>query len=592
MKKIIMTIICLLALSPSIVRAQCNPAITWAAAPTGNDLLRVNFTNTTSYTVPPGSFAQFVLFPGSGYMPMYMYGSVSHNYTAPGTYNAKLRMQIIDSMTSVVSCADSFLFTVTVGYSPCASTITKVDNGAGSYTFTATTPAGTSGMSYSWNFGDGTTGSGSPATHTYATPGMYTATLQATGGGCTYTNATTFQYTNNTTCDSLYALFLYTNLTGDSVAFDNISTVYPGTTQNSYWNFGDGNTSTIQDPTHAYSAPGTYNVTLYNTWSTPSQPVLCSDSVTQTIVVGNVPQPNLISGNIYWDSLSVTIPDTLKVWLIVHDSLANTLTAVDSVLVTPALPYYASYVFYGHPAGQYRVKAAVPGQTVSSNGWLPTYHYSSLYWNSASIISHTGGSTTGKHIMMQTGTVTAGPGFIGGNISLGAGKGTATGVPNMLVFLRKSNNEMVTATYTNADGDYTFSNLPVGTYNVYPEEMNYATTPSATITISAGSTQSNNNDFEQTDSEILPLGALGISTLSKEDGISVYPNPVSNTLFIESKNNNFNQVTIMNTLGQVIKQQALKAGKNNIETSDLGAGIYYLLIKGNEGARSVKISKR
>ena len=588
MKKIIMAIICLFALSPSVLRAQCNPAATWVATPSGNDLLRVTFNNTTSYTVPPGSYAMFTLFPESGVLPVYMYGSASHNYTAPGVYNAKLRMQIIDSITSLTSCMDSFLFQVTVAYSPCASTMTKVNNGGGSYTFTANTPAGTSGMSYTWNFGDGTTGSGSPVTHTYATPGMYTVNMQATGGGCTYTNSTIFQYTNSSPCDSLYANFLHYNLPGDSVAFTNISTPLAGTTVSSFWNFGDGNTSSVLNPTHGYITPGTYTVTLYNTWSTPSQPVYCSDSIAQTITVGSVPQPNLISGYILWDSLAAA-PDTFKVWLIVHDSIANTLTAVDSAFVNPFNPHYT---FYNHPSGLYRVKAAVPGQTVSSMGWLPTYHFSSLYWNSATVISHSGGSTTGKNILMQNGIVTAGPGFIAGNISLGAGKGTATGVPNMLVFLRKSNNQMVAATYTNADGDYSFSNLPVGTYNVYPEEMNYATTPSATITISNGNTQSNGNNFEQTDDEIVPMGTLGITTLSKEDGISVYPNPVSHTLFIESKNNNFNQVTIMNTLGQVVKQQALKSGKNNVETADLGAGIYYLLIKGNEGARSLKIVKK
>jgi PKD repeat protein len=589
MKKIIMSLVCLLALGHPVLRAQCNPQVSWAAVPVGNNLLNVSFSNTTAYTTPPGSYAQFSLLFGDGTSQPYLYGSSSHNYPAPGTYNAQLRMRIVDSMTAATSCADTLFFQVTVDYSPCATSFSYVNNGGGSYTFTANTPAGTSSMGYSWNFGDGTTGSGSPVTHTYTTPGLYTVNLQAAGGGCTYLNSTIFQYTNNTPCDSLYASFTASNLSADSVAFTNTSTIYPGTTQSFFWSFGDGNTSTLQDPVHAYPGPGTYTVTLYNTWSTPAQPVYCSDSVTQTVTVGNVSQPNLISGYIYWDSLSAA-PDTFKVWLIVHDSIANTLTAVDSAWVNP---FYPLYTFYNHPSGLYRVKAAVPGQTVSSTGWVPTYHFSSLYWNSASVIFHAGGSTTGKNILMQNGTVTAGPGFIGGNISLGAGKGTATGVPDMLVFLRKSNNQMVAATYTNADGDYTFSNIPEGTYNVYPEAMNYTTTPSATITISAGNTNSSNNNFEQTDDEILPMsGGLGISTLSKEDGIFVYPNPVSNTLFLESKNNNFSQVTIVNTQGQAVRQQAIRSGKNSIETADLGSGIYYLLIKGSGGARSLKISKK
>jgi len=47
-------------------------------------------------------------------------------------------------------------------------------DGSGSYD-----PDGTI-QSYAWNFGDGTTGSGATATHTYVAPGTYTATLTVT----------------------------------------------------------------------------------------------------------------------------------------------------------------------------------------------------------------------------------------------------------------------------------------------------------------------------------------------------------------------------------------------------------------------------
>lgn len=52
---------------------------------------------------------------------------------------------------------------------------------------------------------------------------------------------------------------------------------------NSYnWNFGDGNTSTQQNPTHTYSAAGTYNVVLIVDNGS------CSDTVTYSIDVTNV----------------------------------------------------------------------------------------------------------------------------------------------------------------------------------------------------------------------------------------------------------------------------------------------------------------
>ena len=48
-------------------------------------------------------------------------------------------------------------------------------------TFTCTT-TGLTGLT--WDFGDGTTGTGTPANHSYATPGDYTAKLTVNGGGC------------------------------------------------------------------------------------------------------------------------------------------------------------------------------------------------------------------------------------------------------------------------------------------------------------------------------------------------------------------------------------------------------------------------
>jgi PKD repeat protein len=49
----------------------------------------------------------------------------------------------------------------------------------GTTTFTATITAGTN-VIYTWDFGDGTTGSGAVTTHVYATDGIYEASVTAT----------------------------------------------------------------------------------------------------------------------------------------------------------------------------------------------------------------------------------------------------------------------------------------------------------------------------------------------------------------------------------------------------------------------------
>lgn len=84
----------------------------------------------------------------------------------------------------------------------------------------------------------------------------------------------------------------------------------------------------------------------------------------------------------------------------------------------------------------------------------------------------------------------------------------------------------------------------------------------------------------------------GIGRATKEDGVTVYPNPADNTLFIESKTDRFNKVLLVNTLGQVVAEQAIRKGNNAISISRLSSGIYYLILNGAEGSRSLKITKQ
>jgi PKD repeat protein len=67
---------------------------------------------------------------------------------------------------------------------------------------------------------------------------------------------------------------------------------------NYFWNFGDGFTSTLANPTHAYTLPGTYTVTLIVSNSPPpvnGQPSCptCIDSVQHNVIINNLPGPDI-----------------------------------------------------------------------------------------------------------------------------------------------------------------------------------------------------------------------------------------------------------------------------------------------------------
>jgi len=125
-------------------------------------------------------------------------------------------------------------------------------------TFTDTSTGGAVDA-WLWSFGDGVTSSVQSPTHTYAAPGTYTVTLTVTGPG----GSDAISRPNLITAFSaVQAAFEATPRSGPvplDVTFTNASS---GDYTSSLWGFGDGLTSTTESPSHTYTAPGPYTVTL------------------------------------------------------------------------------------------------------------------------------------------------------------------------------------------------------------------------------------------------------------------------------------------------------------------------------------------
>lgn len=113
---------------------------------------------------------------------------------------------------------------------------------------------------WSWNFGDGQTSTQQNPTHTYTTSNFYTVTLTVTTNtGATDTTSKSVWVGPNLTPT---ANFDYTDIGGFNAYFNDTSVDSDGNIAQWNWQFGDGTTSTAQNPTHHYQYPGTYTVTL------------------------------------------------------------------------------------------------------------------------------------------------------------------------------------------------------------------------------------------------------------------------------------------------------------------------------------------
>ena len=173
-----------------------------------------------------------------------------HTYGLTGTYTVTLT-----ASNSADTDSTSALVTIT-DVPPLASFTSSSPDEVGQVTTFTNTSTGTN-LSYDWNFGDGNSSTVENPTHTYGLTGTYTVTLTASNSAATSIKTATV------TIDDVPPLASFTSSSPDELgqvtSFTNNST---GSNLTYEWDFGDGNSSTVENPTHTYGLTGTYTVTL------------------------------------------------------------------------------------------------------------------------------------------------------------------------------------------------------------------------------------------------------------------------------------------------------------------------------------------
>jgi PKD repeat protein len=223
----------------------------------------VNFTNTSTNAV---SYSWDF---GNGTNATTTNGQVS--YDTIGIYTVVL------TATSSSGCVDTAVYVYNVYPAPTASFSLSGNAGCAPYTVSFTNNS-VDGVTYYWSFGDGDTSMMSNPSHTYEIPGTYNVTLIVSGGGiCNDTLELTSAVTvfQTPVADFTSDYFNITDPDGQ-IQFTNLST--GATTYD--WSFGDGNTSTLENPINNYLENGEFDVTLI-AYSGAG----CSDTIIQTVEV-------------------------------------------------------------------------------------------------------------------------------------------------------------------------------------------------------------------------------------------------------------------------------------------------------------------
>lgn len=431
-----------------------------------------------------------------------------------------------------------------------------------------------------WDFGDNTFSQDQNPLHTYSSAGTYMVCLTIVNAdqSCqeTYCDTVVVGNPNNGSCNAGFS-----NSGPTPIGYTFSANVQD---QNLYY-FWEIDGAYVGDGFEAYSpgfTNGVHTICLTITDSLAG----CSDTECLTITVGSPNCYGYISGQLYAGSNNQPLDEGV-VYLITFDANTGQLAAVDSAVVDSG-----NYYFFGPLAcGDYMVKsAAYPGSQYYSNH-IPTYYGNSPFWAFAQTISISQPNTQiTADVTLIAANNPGGPGFIGGDVNEGANKmDEGDPIGGMQVNLFDLSGNAIGYTYTDANGEFGFSNLAYGTYQVYVEALGIQTIP-AVVTIGP-----DNPSMEEV--HILASESLittGIEEFDFEGAISdVYPNPTSDVVAI-----NFNleaevmvNISIVDLAGRTVSTQVISvaSGENTIriEAERLNEGYYFLNIQDVDGAFSV-----
>lgn len=325
------------------IQVYDNPTVSFTSNPTtGCSPLPVIFNSTS--TAGAGVISEYFWDFGDGHTARGQ--QVSDTNTYYFAIVPKVRLTVMNSMGCTATSVDSNLISIRQGYQPAFSTDSTVLCSVSDPVAFSNLTNGPSSLSYTWNFGDGTTSTANSPSHIYGQKGSFTVTLIATTQeGCVdtltqnaFVNVANFQPTiagPSQICS------------GDSALLIDSGLVKP---VSSVWSFQDDHTTASGDSaSHTFAQPGSFTVSLTGQFR------LCLASATKTVTV--LPTP------------------PLKGFLMSYNTLCG---FPDSVHFTDTLPGDVQWAWYGGEHG------SSPGSYYETFSTQQTgsFYYNSQYYNS------------------------------------------------------------------------------------------------------------------------------------------------------------------------------------------------------------------
>jgi PKD repeat protein len=370
------------------------------------------------------------------------------------------------------------------------------------------------------------------------------------------------------------------------VSFQDQSTLFPTSW---LWDFGDGNTSSLQNPVHQYFSAGTYNVKLTAANANGSNQ-LTKNSLVTVSFSGSAPSgtnakrcgPGVVnlsasaSGNglLNWYNAKGTMVNS-------GNNYSPSITGMERFYVSESIPNAVTSI---GPADS----------TLGGGSFYTVYAAHGLYFNVSQPCNLVSVVTYANSAGMRTIEVLDYLGSIVDSVSVFLPLGIDTAKLNFSLnpgtgyFICFAGNNPIDCYRNNANAVYPYSNNAIsitgadvggGYYYFFYDwqvQPNACSSPSTVVTA--------------TDT----CSLLGINENSLSNTLSVFPNPgngILNALFSTSTTDNY-LLSISNILGQVVYEGELKnfsgTYTGQIDITSFGKGLYLFVVSNSANDRMVK----
>lgn len=487
-----------------------------------------------------------------------------------------------------------------------------------------------SGLSYSWDFGDPSSGTADTSSllspyHSFTASGNYIVTLVISDG--TNSDTSTQSVAVDTTCMSTFISYQWNPCAGDTTFF-----YYNFTGVNSvYWDFGDpasgiNNYSTVLTPTHIFATPGTYvgMVIFSNGIDTDTLPVVTT-VVDCSVWPGDANRDGYVTGEDFF-AIALYYGDSGTA----RTNATTNFTGQASVNWTTSSSWNYMYLQdfmdkkFADCNGDGFINAA-DAAVISQNFGMSHQQHNNL---SSMMVT----SAADPVLSLELPAVVSGSTAIAADLNYGdslihtpmygicayiyynpAQVDAATiavdfsnsfldsiSVSNLLTFYYNdiANSRLILVeTRTDHNGMNHFGNLAHITFNAV---QGYAGILQLTLgsetkvmsnSVYTGGTFGNvQNIFKVNTLDASTQVSLGVLEYGSDRQISVYPNPASGFVHLNVKKGIGNySVKIIDATGRILSEKYPVSNHQLVDIRDLAAGFYFLEVNGNGWTCNTKI---